>query len=64
MEMRSGGFGGSGMEGMGGGGLRGGGRGMGGRGGMRSGRGGGMDREGMMKEQTFWTKYTVIDAGN
>jgi len=65
MEMRSGGFGGgSGMGGMSGGGMRGGGRGMGGRGGMGAGANGGMDRESMMKEQTFWTKYTVTGPGN
>lgn len=62
MEMRSGDF--QGGSGMGDRGMRSGGRGMGGRGGMRSGMGNRMDRESMMKEQSFWTKYTVIYAGN
>lgn len=62
MEMRSGGFsdgGGGGMGGMGGG-MRGGGGGrMGGRGGMGGGMGGSMNRETMMREQSFWAKYTL-----
>jgi hypothetical protein len=67
MEMSPGGFGGGGsgggMGGMGGGGRMGGGGGggrMGGRGGqgMGGGMSSGMSRETMMREQSFWTKYT------
>jgi hypothetical protein len=62
MDMPSGDMGGGGgMNGGMGGGMRGGGgRGMGGRGGM----GGSMDRESMMREQSFWMKYTVELTGN
>lgn len=64
MEMRSGGFSDGGGGGMGGG-MRGGGGGrMGGRGGMGGRMGGGMDRETMMREQSFWTKYTLAGAGS
>lgn len=65
MEMRAGGggfTGGSGgMGGMGGGGMRGGGAGRmggGGRGMGMNGMGSGMSRETMMREQSFWAKYT------
>lgn len=64
MEMRSGGFSDGGGGGTGGG-MRGGGGGrMGGRGGMGGRMGGGMDRETMMREQSFWTKYTLAGAGS
>jgi hypothetical protein len=62
MEMQSAGFsgGGGGMGGMGGGGMRGGGGGRmgGGRGMGMGGMSSGMSRETMMREQSFWAKYT------